>query len=511
MTKATVYNAHYMFEEGSMDFDFPVELHVCRFHNNQFITSPDSDYKIPFDNPDAFKVYMNTTEPSTSPNREPIETVIKNAGKYDLILTTDVEILEKCSNAVLFPYGTTWLNKGKINHPDGFGEYDESIDELHENKRFEISFLCSKHSRSLEGYDKRKEIWAQRSKFENPTLFYSSTRHPISLNMLPEDDKKYLFNSQYHIAIESSSVTNYFTEKLIDALITKTVPIYWGCPNIGDFFDTRGMIIIDGDTDIVEVCNNLTPEKYEEMKPFIDRNYHIAKSFSRPFSDRVKDEIHRELELREDDKKEKLLTIGICHLHERANLLRELIKDMQENTPPEIMQRVEIIVNADNGEKSVGQKRNEILDASSAKFICFVDDDDKISKDYLKWIVRCINQNRNLDSIGFTGRYYINNMFAMYFKHANTYGGNFRGSDGIQYRPCNHLNPVRTAIARKIGFVDKNHGEDSDYSDRLLLSGLIKNEMIIQTGDNTPVLYHYYFSEEQSRTHRKEYHVQENN
>ena len=123
--------------------------------------------------------------------------------------------------------------------------------------------------------------------------------------------------------------------------------------------------------------------------------------------------------------------------------------------------------------------------------------------------MNCIERERRLDSVGFTGKYYINGIPSMIFKHANTYGGNYRDQNNIQYRPCNHLNPVRTSIARQIGFADKNHGEDSDYSDRLLASGLIRRESIIQTGPTSPVLYHYFFSEENSRTHRKEYHVQE--
>jgi hypothetical protein len=155
--------------------------------------------------------------------------------------------------------------------------------------------------------------------------------------MLPEDDKKYLFNSQFHIAIESTSTINYFSEKLIDALITKTVPIYWGCPNIGDFFDTRGIISIndidlnknisetslhnsralsrlktptskllskkykdalkEGATtamEIVELLNTITTETYEQMLPFIEENYDRAKEFARPLSDRVKETIIKE-------------------------------------------------------------------------------------------------------------------------------------------------------------------------------------------------------------------------
>lgn len=325
--RATVYNAHYLFEQGSMDFEFPVEVHVARFHNNDRITPPSYSGDISFDNPDAYKVYINITEPATSVNRELIEVVIKNSKYYDLILTTDKEILEKCENAVMLLYGSTWLNKGKIDHIDGLGEYDESLDLLCENKRFEISFLCSSHQKVLEGYDKRKAIWSERYNITVPTLFYSSTRYPVVSDMfdvikhskmnfrnvwgadsihymLPEDDKKYLFNSQFHIAIESTSTINYFTEKLIDALITKTVPIYWGCPNIGEFFDMRGIISINN-TDvlkegattamkIVEVLNTITTETYEQMLPFIEENYDRAKEFARPLSDRVKEAIIRE-------------------------------------------------------------------------------------------------------------------------------------------------------------------------------------------------------------------------
>ena len=101
--------------------------------------------------------------------------------------------------------------------------------------------------------------------------------------------------------------------------------------------------------------------------------------------------------------------------------------------------------------------------------------------------------------------YYINGKLVMLFKHANEYGGHY-WKEGIQYRPVNHLNPVRTELAQQIGFPDKNHGEDSDYCDKLFESGLLKNEVILDT-----VMYHYFFSEEESRTHRKEYHVEKNN
>jgi hypothetical protein len=52
---------------------------------------------------------------------------------------------------------------------------------------------------------------------------------------------------KYSIALENSSQLNYFTEKIIDCLLMWTIPIYWGCPNISDFFPQHSFYNIDLD------------------------------------------------------------------------------------------------------------------------------------------------------------------------------------------------------------------------------------------------------------------------
>jgi hypothetical protein len=71
-------------------------------------------------------------------------------------------------------------------------------------------------------------------------------------------DKKDLFESKFSIIIENCKDKNYFSEKLIDCLLCKTIPIFWGCDNIGDFFDTRGFIICKDADDIINKSNNFT-------------------------------------------------------------------------------------------------------------------------------------------------------------------------------------------------------------------------------------------------------------
>ena len=43
---------------------------------------------------------------------------------------------------------------------------------------------------------------------------------------------------------------NYFSEKLVDAVLCDTVPIYWGCPNLDRFIDPDGIIQCRSEADI---------------------------------------------------------------------------------------------------------------------------------------------------------------------------------------------------------------------------------------------------------------------
>lgn len=54
-----------------------------------------------------------------------------------------------------------------------------------------------------------------------------------------------LIDYTYTIVMENSSQKNYWTEKLADAYLSWCVPIYWGCPNIIDFFPDNSYHLID--------------------------------------------------------------------------------------------------------------------------------------------------------------------------------------------------------------------------------------------------------------------------
>jgi len=515
-TEATIINGHYLFEPGVLKFDKDVEIHCCRFGSSAVRVSEEWEpnypqHNIMFMNPQAYKVLITSTESYLSPNRELPEVILANHKQYDLVLTTDPLIINSCDNAVFFGYGTTWLNQGHIDHPDGLGKFDEEyVREFWNDKEFGLSFLCSIHSRKSTGYDLRRDLWMNKDMISIPTSFYASPRNPPPLPpgpigadlLLPNDDRSVVFNTQFSLSIENAIVDNYFTEKLMDCFLTKTVPIYYGCPNINYFFNSRGIIDITHDADIettINKLNNINEETYENMLPFIEENYEKALEYCKDtFAERVRMQIETSMNPAVKNNEGKLLSIGILSLEDdqRKTYLNRLLNVLNSQMSTQDKRDIEIIVNVDDGSKSVGTKRNEVLDNASGKYICFVDDDDMVSDNYIEKILNVIKAHPDVDSIGFTGMFYTNGTPLMHFKHANEYGGHYKDFKGVQHRPINHLNPVRLEIAKQIKFTEKNFGEDSDYCDALFDSKLIKKEVII---DDT--LYHYLWSPEESRTH----------
>ncbi|MBP1777768.1 MAG: hypothetical protein H6Q86_3778, partial [candidate division NC10 bacterium] len=52
---------------------------------------------------------------------------------------------------------------------------------------------------------------------------------------------------KYTFAAESHAEKNYFTEKLVDAILSECLCFYWGCPNLSDYIDPRAYIRLDLD------------------------------------------------------------------------------------------------------------------------------------------------------------------------------------------------------------------------------------------------------------------------
>ena len=492
MTDSIIINGSY-FSSKAITLDTPCEIHFTRFGDVPRRHHV-SDVNIQFKDPSRFKVFICSNEPSSSVNRETNENIIRNSHKYDLILTSEKEILDSVSNSVFFPYGTTWLNKDKVNL-DSLGVFNEKIYESVKNKVFGVSFISTSYL-GKEGYNLRQHIWNTRQNIKIPSLFYSSTRSPTNNNifsntlhdgLLPNDDKINLFRTQFSIVIESSRENSYFTEKLIDCLVTKTIPIYFGCPNISEFFDVRGMIIVNSYQELINSVNSIDEQLYESMKPFIEENYIRAQKYASCFFERIQVEIQNYIDTMKS-KKDILWIICILTIPEREEKLNRLLKLLEQYCPYLYKNRLLVTINHDNKVKSIGKKRQECLDSCTAKYISFVDDDDIISESYLRKLL-LIMDTYDYDGIGFCGMFYYKNEPSLLFCHSAANLDSFR--DNIkQNRPLNHLNPIKADIAKQIGFPDISDGEDSNFWERLAKSNLLKTHTYIEE-----IMYHYLYED----------------
>jgi Glycosyltransferase family 10 (fucosyltransferase) C-term len=64
-------------------------------------------------------------------------------------------------------------------------------------------------------------------------------------NKFLPDKMEGLLPYRYSIAIENHSSPHYFTEKINDCFLSYTVPLYYGCTNIRDYFPEQSFIAID--------------------------------------------------------------------------------------------------------------------------------------------------------------------------------------------------------------------------------------------------------------------------
>ena len=83
------------------------------------------------------------------------------------------------------------------------------------------------------------------------------------------DKSEVLATYRYHIALENCATRDYWTEKLADPLLALTYPIYYGCPNIGDYFAPGALTTIDiadFDGTVATIRSILASDRYEASR-----------------------------------------------------------------------------------------------------------------------------------------------------------------------------------------------------------------------------------------------------
>lgn len=164
------------------------------------------------------------------------------------------------------------------------------------------------------------------------------------------------------------------------------------------------------------------------------------------------------------------LSILILTIPSRLQMFIDLLNRISKLKQQSLL-NVEVLF--DDREKiSIGEKRNNLIDICSGECCCFIDDDDKITDDYLKVIE---DSQLKYDCIKLNGELFLNGIKDKSFIHS-LYFKEWSGDEKYLYRNPNHLNPIKSSIVKSIRFKNINVGEDRDFSQRLLDSGLLKTE-----------------------------------
>lgn len=146
----------------------------------------------------------------------------------------------------------------------------------------------------MPGHYKRREVFSDLILDNRVTKYISKNSNlkklDVNNNFLEIDDLKVkrrdAFKSKFHICIENCEENSYFTEKIMDCFITKTIPIYWGCLNIEKYFNKNGIILINNFNNIIEIINYIEHLDYQDKISIIEENYLKALNY-RSFSKRL--------------------------------------------------------------------------------------------------------------------------------------------------------------------------------------------------------------------------------
>lgn len=168
-----------------------------------------------------------------------------------------------------------------------------------------------------------------------------------------------------------------------------------------------------------------------------------------------------------------MLSILTATLPERAHFLKELSNQIN----PQIDGKpVEWLIDPRPRNITTGQKRNDLIRQASGAWVCHVDDDDVISKNYVSKILEALQQNP--DVVTFEGDMYTDGRFTANW--VIKLGENWEARGNIYYRFPNHLSVIRKSIAKQIPFPNITMQEDYQWAVKLRDSGLLKTSVHIQ-------------------------------
>lgn len=182
---------------------------------------------------------------------------------YDAIFVHDREMIEKDNRFRYLPNGSNkhWVTDCGI------------------HKKNKLISMINSGKRMCEGHLLRNKITAR---LKDKVDLFGLTYNPIERK--EEGLNEYMFS----IALENARYRTYITEKILDCFATGTIPIYYGAPDIGDYFNEDGIIKWTDDFDIGQLSEDLYYSKMYAIKDNFERCMKIVPSEDMLYEEMIK-------------------------------------------------------------------------------------------------------------------------------------------------------------------------------------------------------------------------------
>lgn len=186
------------------------------------------------------------------------------------------------------------------------------------------------------------------------------------------------------------------------------------------------------------------------------------------------------------------LSILIPTLKARKLKLERLMRILRDQITPDC----EILLEVDGGEASIGRKRNALVRRATGEYVCFVDDDDTVSADYIQCMMEGID--KGVDVVSIRGRFSENGIDLGEFIDKPYQQHSISQIAGKQtfLRGVQHLDAVKRELAISVEFPDSSYTEDYAWGTAMERSKIVKTFHEI---DHPVYFYDYWNNKPDSR------------
>jgi hypothetical protein len=178
--------------------------------------------------------------------------------RFPVVLTHQRELITRGPPFLPLMFGTNWLG---ARDAESTGTLLATVP----RKTGMVSFLGSLEHPDSGAYRFRREV-AELALRRGDVQCFGKGIRPVAGKF------EAIAPFRFSIAMENAASDYYFSEKLIDCLLLESVPIYFGCPGIGELLDVRGMLCFRTVEELSDVLDSLSVERYQAMLPYARAN-----------------------------------------------------------------------------------------------------------------------------------------------------------------------------------------------------------------------------------------------